>query len=84
MTKLLTAKLIGNICILIALVGIAYMFYPLITIYFSPATISEEKAIQGEYIIIPKIHAQAEIIEGIDPWNEATYQTSPAKRRSSS
>lgn len=72
-------KLIGNLMILAAVVGFGIIFYPLIKIYFFPPAISKEKAINGEYVTIPKIHAQAPIIENVDPWNETKYKAALRK-----
>lgn len=41
--------------------------------YLFPAKIAEVNKINGNYITIPKIHAQAPIIYNVDPYNQTEY-----------
>lgn len=38
-----------------------------------PPTLQKVQTKQGVYVTIPKINAQAPIIENVDPWNESEY-----------
>lgn len=67
-------KRIGNILILLSLFFFAVMAYPLARIYlFPPQVAATEHPSDRFSITIPRIHAQAPVIENVDPWNEAVY-----------
>lgn len=57
----------------LALLIVGYTYFPLIMLYLHPPTLNKEALKSGEYIIIPKINAQARIIENVDPWNQTEY-----------
>lgn len=65
-------KNLGNLLMLIPLLILLYIYYPLIFVYVDPP---KAKPIppQGTYIEIEKIHAQAPIIENVNPWNANDY-----------
>ncbi len=42
--------------------------------YFFPPRVESSLPASGSFITIPKIHAQAPVIENVDPWNEASYK----------
>lgn len=65
---------LGNAMILCSFAGFTFIFYPFITTYFSsPPVIEKIEAREGAFITIPKIRAQAQIIENVDPFNEPAY-----------
>jgi len=67
---------IGNFFIVSSLVGFLFLFYPVIGIYLFPPHIKSQKAVaqqKGTFLTIPKISAQAPVIENVDPNNEAVY-----------
>jgi sortase A len=68
---------IGNLFIVISLFGFTLTFFPLISAYIFPPnapanTIAAKKS--SFSIAIPKIHAYADVLPNIDPWNEKIYQ----------
>lgn len=65
---------LGNLLILLSFAGFTFIFYPYIATYFSPPRIIENLQTEdGMIITIPKINAQAAIIEQVDPWNQSVY-----------
>lgn len=67
---------IGNALILTSLAGFAYIFFPVVMTYITPPPVVKEvKAKEGTFLTIPKIRAQAPVIEQVDPWNEPVYQS---------
>lgn len=65
---------IGNILIALSLLGFVYTFSPLLQIYLFPPPLAKSLPSKGTYITISKIHAQAPVFEGVDPWHEASYR----------
>ena len=65
---------IGNIFILLSLVGFGYILYPIFGAYFLPPQIVATDNKTGTFLTIPKISAQAPVILQVDPWNEAGYK----------
>ena len=65
---------LGNALIVLSLFGFAYTFYPLISAYLTPPVVQPILPVEGTFLTIPKIQAQAPIAENIDPWNESAYQ----------
>lgn len=65
---------LGNAMILCSFAGFTFIFYPFITTYLSPPPVIEKIASrEGTFITIPKIRAQAPVIENVDPFNESIY-----------
>ncbi len=64
---------LGNGILIAAFVGFIYLFWPIIQIYLFPPKIQTHLPRTGMYITIPKIHAQAPVIPGVDPYNQAVY-----------
>lgn len=64
---------LGNTLTIISLIGFAYIFYPLLQVYFTPPIVQKVTAKSGTYLTIPKIKAQAPVIENVDPWTESLY-----------
>lgn len=50
------------------------VFYPVISIYLFPPAIKNENELRGNYITVPKIHAQAPLFLNVDPFNESAYR----------
>ncbi len=67
---------LGNLLIIFSLLGFTYTLYPVITAYLFPPKPPEktEKINMRFFLSIPKIHAYSEVVENVDPWNEATYR----------
>lgn len=70
---------LGNLLIILSLIGSSYVFYPLLKIYLFPPSIAPIQQLKGTYLTIPKIRAQAPIIENINPWNQSEYLTALKK-----
>lgn len=70
--KLLTRN-IGNILMLVPILLLLYIYYPLLFVYVAPPQIQPTPE-KGIFIEIPKIQAQAPIVENVDPWKETVYQ----------
>lgn len=58
---------------LIPIIVMLYIYYPLLFVYITPPKILPTPQ-KGIFIEIPKIQAQAPILENVDPWNENEYQ----------
>ena len=67
------AYYLGNFLLLVSLAFFLYIFWPVIQIYLFPPQIQRNLPDHGTYITIPKIHAQAPVIENVDPNNQAVY-----------
>jgi len=65
---------VGNLFILISLITSFIIFYPVISTYLFPPEIKPAVKLQGDFITVPKIKAQAPLIFNVDPWNETEYQ----------
>jgi LPXTG-site transpeptidase (sortase) family protein len=65
--------LLGNLLIVVSLLASFIVFYPLIATYLNPAPVKPQSMLFGDYITIPKIHAQAPLILNVDPYNHALY-----------
>ena len=50
------------------------IFYPVLSVYLFPPDIKDQNELRGNYITIPKIHAQAPLIYNVDPFKESVYQ----------
>lgn len=70
---------IGNTLIVLSLGFFAFVLYPLLFAYFLPPKVKPLTSLHGFYITIPKIHAQAPVIPGVDPWNETVYRAALRK-----
>lgn len=65
---------LGNALIIASLAIFVYLFYPLVGMYLFPPQIKSELPKVGTFITIPKIHAQAPVVEHVDPWKESEYK----------
>lgn len=65
-------RLLGNSLIIGSLILLTYIYLPFINAYF-PSKSNADIA-DGDFILIPRISAIAEIIPSVDPWNEAEYK----------
>ncbi|MDO8498389.1 MAG: sortase [bacterium] len=66
---------LGNSLILISLLILGFIYYPYFSLYFStpdPQVLSNSQF----SITIPKIRAQAPVIENVNPWAPSDYQPS--------
>ena len=70
---------VGNLLILLSLVGFGYVLYPILTVYIFPPKVSNIDHNPGTFLTIPKIHAQAPVILRVDPWNEVVYKAALKK-----
>lgn len=57
-----------------SLAALLFIYYPLIFVYVFPPKISANIVKPGYFIQIPKINAEAPIIIGVDPFNQAEYR----------
>lgn len=58
--------------IISTIVLLLFLYYPIIIIYFSPGGFKISAG--ADYIKIPKINAEAEIISNVDPWKKEVYE----------
>lgn len=58
---------------LVPILLLVYIYYPLLFVYVAPPQIPPTPK-KGIFIEIPKIQAQAPIIENVNPWQESEYQ----------
>ncbi len=65
---------IGNILIGLSIFVFIFIFYPLLQVYLIPPKVGKILPTQGTYITIPKISAQAQITENVDPFNSDEYR----------
>jgi len=65
---------IGNLFIVLSLVFSFIIFYPVINTYLFPKDVVASNQLEGNYITIPNIGAQAPLFFGVDPWKEEIYQ----------
>lgn len=64
---------LGNLCIIVSLLGFAFIFYPVVKAYLSPGSFAQVSA--DEYSLwIPRIRAAGKIIPNVNPWNEKEYK----------
>jgi sortase A len=63
----------GSVLIILSLLGFVYVSYPLFSIYLFPPKIADALPQKGTFITIPKINAQAPVLENVDPWDNAAY-----------
>lgn len=71
--KTLILRNIGNFFMLVAITTLLYIYYPLIFIFLAPPILKPVPQ-KGEFVVIPKIRAQAPIIENVDPWKDQEYK----------
>lgn len=67
---------IGNILMALSFLGLVFIYYPFIRTYVFPSEYQDTKILaseKGSFISIPKIKAQAPIVENIDPWDKNSY-----------
>jgi len=64
---------LGNTLIGLSLLGFIFLFSPIVWIYLFPTQIKPLQEMSGFSVTIPKIHAQAQIVEQVDPWNQSVY-----------
>lgn len=65
---------LGNFLLIGSAVVFLLVFYPLIKVYLFPPEIKNVQLLNGNYITVPKIHAQAPLIFNVDPFNENSYK----------
>ncbi len=65
---------VGNFLIVGAILLLGFIYYPLISAYLNPPKLQALEQKEGFFITIPKISAQAPVIENVDPWNQDAYQ----------
>lgn len=66
-------RYLGNFFIVLSVVALLVIYYPVIQLYLSPPKIKTQLPKAGYFLTIPKISAQAPIIENVDPWNPPEY-----------
>lgn len=50
-----------------------FIYYPFIGLFLFPQKLQSYSHVKGLYIQIPKINAEAPLVENVDPWNETEY-----------
>lgn len=71
-TSLNIKFLLGNFLIISSILLFILIYYPILSIYFFPTKLNLVNL--DDYIQIPKINAQAQIISNVDPWNKEIYE----------
>ncbi len=69
----------GNFLMTLSLLILLYIYFPVLALYLNPPKIQASQITQGYNITIPKISAQAPIIENVDPWNPSSYKSALEK-----
>lgn len=64
----------GNLLIFLGILLLGYIYLPFLMIYLNPPKIEPTEKLNGYFVTVPKIHAQAPVIENVDPWNEVEYK----------
>ena len=62
-----------------SLLLLAFIYYPIVSLYLFPPKIDSEVLTKPFYIKIPKINVAARIIQNVDPFNETEYRKSLEK-----
>lgn len=65
---------LGNLLLVTAALLFFLVFYPLIGAYIFPPQIQAQSQLNGNYITVPTIHAQAPLFTNVDPFNETAYR----------
>src|SRR3989344_9696785 len=65
---------LGNFLILFGFLILFYIYYPLINLYLNPPKIEVNLPKVGYFLTIPKISAQAPIIENVNPFLQSEYR----------
>lgn len=65
--------LVGNLFIIVSVLISLVIFYPVIGAYLFPPTVKPQNMLMGNYVTIPKIHAQAPLLLNVDPTNQSIY-----------
>ena len=68
--------LIGNALMAFSLLLLAFIYYPIISLYLFPPKIDSQILTKPFYIEIPKINVASQIIQNVDPFNETKYRKS--------
>jgi len=51
-----------------------FIYYPIVSIYLFPEGVELTEKVSDDFrIVIPKIYAEATVIENVDPWNQDEY-----------
>lgn len=70
---------LGNLLIIFGVGILGYIYFPFLMLFINPPKIEAVENLQGYNITIPKIRAQAPVIEGVDPWNKSIYEVALEK-----
>lgn len=62
-----------------SLLLLAFIYYPIISLYIFPPRIDSKILTKSFYIEIPKINVASQIIPNVDPFNETEYRKSLEK-----
>ena len=65
---------LGNLFIAVSILLFFLIFYPVVQAYSFPPQIQAQSELKGNYITVPKIHAQAPLFFNVDPFNESIYR----------
>lgn len=70
---------LADILIILGLLGLVYVYYPLVKVYYFPSTLYHSAIRTGDYIEIPKISAFAPLVLDVNPWDPQDYLPSLQK-----
>lgn len=65
---------LGNFLILFGFLILFYIYYPLINLYLNPPKVEANLPKVGYFLTIPKISAQAPIVENVNPFLASEYR----------
>lgn len=65
---------LGNLIIISSILSFFIFFYPVFSAYLFPPRIKTLNELNGNFITVPKIHAQAPLFFNVDPFNESSYK----------
>src|SRR3990167_9777902 len=71
--------LTGNALMAFSLLLLAFIYYPIVSLYLFPPKVDSKVLAKSFYIEIPKINVVSQIIQNVDPFNEIEYRKSLEK-----
>lgn len=72
-------KYIGDFLIIASLLFFVIIYGPIIKMYFFPKEINSVQKEKGFTVTVPKINAQASIVQQVNPWDQLVYDAALQK-----
>ena len=70
---------LGNFIIFLSLCGLLFIFFPVLTAYLYPPSLTVEERQSGYTLSIPRIKAEGKVIENVDPFQKDEYMSALKK-----